>query len=260
MLTYHMPSNVLKLSINTRGRDFIVGDIHGMFDLLDRALSQANFDTTVDRLISVGDLVNKGPHSERCLDFLEKPWFYAVRGNHEDYVIKDTKNGLPDDTPSNQKAYKRLKWIFNMSAANREKMLAAFENLPIAIELETKEGTFGIVHADVPHRMSWDVFKKKLTENDDATIRTALLSRNRVNNNDEKGIKGVARVFFGHTAQTDGIKKLGNCYFIDTGAVYRKPEDTNTFFGLTLLEPTASTAEILRHRPESPHHIAVIRA
>lgn len=38
-----MPA-VLKLPKNTEGRDFVVGDIHGAYDLLDQALEEVKFD------------------------------------------------------------------------------------------------------------------------------------------------------------------------------------------------------------------------
>ncbi len=60
-----------------------MGDLHGCYDLLERLLEQVSFDTSCDRLFSVGDLIDRGPDSMRCLQLLAEPWFYAVQGNHE---------------------------------------------------------------------------------------------------------------------------------------------------------------------------------
>jgi serine/threonine protein phosphatase 1 len=60
-----------------------VGDIHGHFQRLQQCLEAVGFDPAVDRLFSVGDLVDRGPHSEAALDWLAQPWFHAVQGNHE---------------------------------------------------------------------------------------------------------------------------------------------------------------------------------
>jgi len=68
---------------NTQGRDFAVGDIHGHFTRLQAALEAVDFAPEVDRLFSVGDVVDRGPESERVLDWLAQPWFFAVQGNHE---------------------------------------------------------------------------------------------------------------------------------------------------------------------------------
>ena len=58
----------LTVGINQAGRDLVVGDVHGCFRTLARALSQLEFDPSCDRLFGVGDLVDRGPHSEGRLD------------------------------------------------------------------------------------------------------------------------------------------------------------------------------------------------
>jgi len=45
---------------NTEGQDFFVGDIHGMYNLLMSQLNLLGFDRNVDRLFSVGDIVDRG--------------------------------------------------------------------------------------------------------------------------------------------------------------------------------------------------------
>src|ERR1700744_3027378 len=64
---------------NTRGRDFAVGDIHACVSALLRALIEISFDPAVDRLFSVGDLVDRGREPERVFELLGRPWFHAVR-------------------------------------------------------------------------------------------------------------------------------------------------------------------------------------
>ena len=39
---------------NLSGRDFVCGDIHGCFDLVESFLNKIGFDKTKDRLFSVG--------------------------------------------------------------------------------------------------------------------------------------------------------------------------------------------------------------
>jgi serine/threonine protein phosphatase 1 len=78
---------VLRFPLNDQGRDFVVGDIHGMFQHLTQLLDKIGFDEEHDRLFSVGDLVDRGPESKRALEWLDKPWFYACRGNHEQFAI-----------------------------------------------------------------------------------------------------------------------------------------------------------------------------
>lgn len=62
-----------RFALNTRGRDFAVGDIHGAFEALQHALEAIGFDTEIDRLFCVGDLVDLGPESHQVLAWLGKP-------------------------------------------------------------------------------------------------------------------------------------------------------------------------------------------
>jgi len=48
---------------NNEGRDFVIGDLHGCYDELKDKLLDVNFNEEVDRVFSVGDLVDRGPES-----------------------------------------------------------------------------------------------------------------------------------------------------------------------------------------------------
>ena len=71
-------------TINTKGTDYVVGDIHGHFTLLQNTLKELGFSEEKDRLFSVGDLVDRGEESHLALEWLDKPWFYPVRLTCED--------------------------------------------------------------------------------------------------------------------------------------------------------------------------------
>jgi serine/threonine protein phosphatase 1 len=73
----------VRLARNVRGRDLVVGDLHGHRSLLERELDRLGFDPARDRVLSVGDLVDRGPESIGTLLLIEEPWFHAVLGNHE---------------------------------------------------------------------------------------------------------------------------------------------------------------------------------
>lgn len=63
-------------------RLIVIGDIHGCYDelvaLLDRVRPAAK-----DTVVSVGDVVTKGPAAARCLDLWRQRGYLAVRGNNE---------------------------------------------------------------------------------------------------------------------------------------------------------------------------------
>ena len=66
----HAPIKRLGLDLFDKGRVFVVGDVHGCLDLLMRGLDQINFNTSRDTLLSVGDLIDRGPRSFDALRLL----------------------------------------------------------------------------------------------------------------------------------------------------------------------------------------------
>lgn len=80
-------ARITHLPTNSRGRDLIVGDLHGHRRTLDHALRALAFNPATDRLLAVGDLIDRGPDSPGCLSLLAEPWFHAVKGNHEDLML-----------------------------------------------------------------------------------------------------------------------------------------------------------------------------
>lgn len=87
-----------KFQMNAAGRDLIVGDVHGHFTKLQAALDAVGFNPAEDRLFSVGDLVDRGPECDQALEWLAKPWFHAVSGNHEDMAIRWPKGFMDAGT------------------------------------------------------------------------------------------------------------------------------------------------------------------
>jgi len=70
---------------------YVVGDVHGCYDSLIELLELVNFNVDRDMLISVGDLVDKGPKTKEVLDFFMKYGYPVVRGNHEDKIARLAK-------------------------------------------------------------------------------------------------------------------------------------------------------------------------
>lgn len=70
-------------------RYLIVGDIHGCLDELLQLLDEREFDLINDVLISIGDVVDRGPKSREALEFCKSlPNFYGIMGNHDDKCIR----------------------------------------------------------------------------------------------------------------------------------------------------------------------------
>lgn len=206
-------SRIKRFAANTAGRDFAVGDIHGHFTRIQAALEGIGFDPAVDRLFSVGDLVDRGPESRDALDWLAKPWFHAVCGNHDDYVIHfDTCD--VDSWICNGGS-----WFTGLSPFEQIAFAVRFAELPIAIEIDTPGGLVGIVHADCPVP-SWDQLRSELESPENNTrlqlvLHSCMWSRTRIQDGDTGGVEGLRALVVGHTPLRFAAV-LGNVYHIDT--------------------------------------------
>lgn len=67
---------------------YIVGDLHGCYSLLMQELKKIDFDFENDLVICTGDLVDRGVENLECISLLDQPWFFTVRGNHEEMCIR----------------------------------------------------------------------------------------------------------------------------------------------------------------------------
>lgn len=201
-----------------KGRDIVMADPHAMAHLVREGLEQIEFDPEVDRLFLLGDLVDRGPYSDEMLELLNEPWCFSVRGNHEDAFLQCYQGGRVDPAALQfHVEHNGGGWWLELTEERRQAHLAAYARMPLVIEVETARGLVGMVHAEVPRGMDWDTFKANLEAGDPRTIQSALWGRSRVKNNDHRGVKGIDRLFSGHTIMNRACR-LGNCYFMDTGA------------------------------------------
>src|SRR5439155_23975693 len=79
-----VPVTDITPAVGTR-RHLIVGDVHGCLDELLELLARVGFDPAADVLVSVGDVVDRGPKVRETVEYLfGLPSFHMVLGNHED--------------------------------------------------------------------------------------------------------------------------------------------------------------------------------
>lgn len=210
---------VKRLPLNELGRDFVVGDLHGAYESLDRAMCAAQFDPTVDRLLSVGDLIDRGADSARALEYLRQPYFHFICGNH-DYAFLRMK---PQDVALMARInFNQLGWAAGLSQRAIGELQVAMSACSLVMEVETRTGVLGLVHADVPAGMSWPEFVDSLEANNLHTLAVAMEGRLRAMDVDAAGVAGIDRVIVGHTPMYGGPVRRGNVWMIDTGAIYRQ--------------------------------------
>lgn len=201
---------------NIKGRDFVVGDIHGCFAEVAQQLNHLAFNgENGDRLFSVGDLIDRGQNSDHALSWINMPWFHAVRGNHEDMAI-----GVFDKTwDAGNYSANGGAWFLDLAPDIRAEYIDAFKSLPIAIEVATENGLVGIVHADCPTDQWSDMHTGLETSGQNNFEMMCLWNRSRYMQKRSEIVSGVHEVIVGHAPVTEQTR-LGNVRYIDTGAVY----------------------------------------
>lgn len=197
---------------NKLGKDYVVGDIHGCFSKLQDELDEIGFDESKDRLFSVGDLVDRGTESEDAINWLAKPWFHAVRGNHEQMSIDLQSFG--EDTYSR---YNGMGWILDMPKSHQKLYAEAFAELPFAIEIIVGDKTYGIIHAEVPTN-DWKDLPEVLEKSGYQNV--AMWNRDRISRGDKSFVNNVELVYVGHTPLKE-VTPMGNVLYIDTGACFK---------------------------------------
>lgn len=215
-----LPEVVVKrLPRNEKGRDFIVGDIHGAYDAVIEGMRKASFNPERDRLISVGDLIDRGRGSSRVVGFLAQPYVHAVRGNHDhEFARLSTEEVRVLATVPRL----RMGWAATMSDAALLEIRDALARLPLAMEIETPRGLVGVVHAQPMSGRSWQQFVAALESGDEYAIECALEKREWLRSGSPEVVVGVGRVYVGHTTQESGPRMFGNVVALDTGAVLRE--------------------------------------
>lgn len=186
-------------------RTIVVGDIHGCYDELMKLVKKVKLKKS-DRVVSVGDLVSKGPKVREVLDlFMTDERFSTVIGNH-DLLLRRFWNGEDIELKqAHKETHKNLR-------RKRDKYLHYLNSLPFIIDL----GTHLVVHAGL--RPNVELHSQT----------TGDLTRIRVLGPDRESEEGTPwyhvysgekTVIFGHWPAAEprrGPKAIG----LDTGCVY----------------------------------------
>lgn len=206
-------NGVRRVAANPTGRDLAVGDVHGHFIRLQQALDAVDFNPEVDRLFSVGDLVDRGPYSEQALAWLDQPWFHAVQGNHEALAIAHVRGQWLD-----HELYRASGggWFLDLDEQRQVQFAEAFERMPLALQLDTPSGAVGLLHADCPFG-HWQQLCEHLKQPPAPEVQEVCQwSRRRLQQDDARGVDGLRALVVGHTPLRE-VRLLGNVWHLDTG-------------------------------------------
>ena len=220
-----MSHAILFFDANRHGRDFVVGDIHGCFYMLDALLERLGFDRACDRLFSVGDLIDRGPDSERAAEYIDAPWFHAIRGNHEQMLLDAV------DAGGQARALWHMNggdWFEALDLPAADALTARIRTLPLAASVESIDGkAAALVHANVVAD-SWAGTRASLAHepDDPGQLSTLLWDRTRAHALERAlasgvvngiAVEGVDVIYFGHTPMREATS-CANTRWLDTGA------------------------------------------
>ncbi len=226
---------VLRLAANTCGRDFVIGDIHGCMDAIIDTMSAVRFDMLRDRLFACGDLVDRGEDNEDVAALIDEPWFFSVRGNHDQAAIDlyrsmqgstEPPQGQPQIAPHADNQW--LRELIAGRPGQAHGVVARLARLPLAISIMGRHVHTGIVHADMPRQFSWHAGLRSLACRDPKWASYVMWARPAFEQSGEvSAVAGVDRIYVGHTPLVRP-RQLGNVWYIDGGGVYKATRERHS--------------------------------
>ncbi|HEB51713.1 MAG TPA: hypothetical protein ENI87_00510 [bacterium] len=182
-------------------RRIFVGDIQGCREQLTELLAAVGFARGRDRLLPVGDLVNKGPDSEGVLELLMEIGAEPVLGNHDLRWIEKGRGSA-----------RTTAWL------SEQPIVRVFDDLIV-------------VHAGL--HPAWDESRLSALSEDDVDYAVTVRYCDAVGHRPQQDwpppgppfrpwddfYRGNKRVVFGHWARR-GLVERPQCIGLDTGCVY----------------------------------------
>ena len=185
---------------------FVVSDIHGRVDLLQKCITAIESYSDSGKVIFTGDYIDRGPNSKEVLDLLitgptKEGWTWEfIRGNHEDLLL-DAFKGINQEL-----------WIMNGGNATLDSY---------------GDGNFDLIPFEwlenLP-RLLWDDLRVYVHAGVDETVPLEEQDPNvtqwaRYRKGDNIGYNG-RHVVHGHTPQKHGPELYEKRTNLDTGGVF----------------------------------------
>ena len=210
---------------NLKGIDYVVGDLHGCLDEFDLLLQHIGFNFNIDRMFSVGDLVDRGPHSLKCAKLIRESWFHSVRGNHEQLMIDSLLgeysqyNGTYNNWLINGGQWSLLEDELDLKEVSKE-----LDELPLVIVIDKNGKRINIAHAELYRNKNRDFVTDADIDNwnfDHINENNIIWGRGLIGSKafNKEINPSLSTTFVGHTPVEEEIDLL-NHRFIDLGACF----------------------------------------
>ncbi len=196
-------------------RKFVIGDIHSHYNEMMELFEMVQFDFENDSLISLGDLVDRGP---KPIEVIEKLMtiknFIHILGNHDEWCYQFLSNDEPPDYWEIQGGLTTLE-AYSKHPEYKEKHRTFFEKAKLYhIDDENRLFVHGGFNPKVPFQEQRD--KKDVLIWDRSLIRTAQKYEKK-----NKTIQDFSEIFIGHTPTqliSENLpQKFSNLWMLDTG-------------------------------------------
>ena len=229
---------IVSLLPDTAGRDFILGDLHGRWTMLEALLSHVHFEPQRDRLIVTGDLFDRGDSPLECLHLLNQPWFFSVRGNHEQNLINwHRASHSAKMSKKEQIIADGGGWFFALAEDERAALCKKIENLPMVILVSAGERRLAVLHAEIPENMHhFDEFLQALWQQHPAAHHSCLVGRRRRRLTVSTPVADIDLVICDHTPVEPSRCLRENTLNLDFGLPPRHPQS-----GLGLFDTASGT-------------------
>lgn len=195
------------MSQKNNQRIIFIGDVHGCFEELKLLLKKVKFQEGEDRLIFLGDLINKGPYSKEVVEFVRSGKHECLMGNHELGFLRSL-----EDEAFFKKGFKKF---YEDLGKERDEVIEWINNLPLYIE----EDDFLCVHGGLVPGIPLNKQKPRVM----TRIRTWGGDEDELNDPDNPPwhslYHGKKTVIYGHWAM-QGYHKTKNTICLDSGCVW----------------------------------------
>lgn len=208
---------VLENDVIQGRRVLIIGDVHGCLEELKELLEEAKSRCANHEILPVfvGDLLSKGPYPLETMAGLHDIQHFAVRGNHDEAVLKQA---LLYKQSENYKFPPKYEWVQKLS----DRDIAYLRELPYTIAIPSLNVV--IVHAGLipgtalaEQNLTNMIIMRNIRKSDDGTFTAAELA------NEGKAWasfwSGPDHVYFGHDAVRQ-LQEHAHATGLDTGCVY----------------------------------------
>ena len=146
-------------------RVIAIGDIHGMYEKLTALMEKIGFDPEEDMLVFLGDYIDRGPDSVKCLQYVydlqrrNPDSVICLMGNHEvmlsSYLIEkrsiyNTLIGDYSESWLENGGFQTLQQLKETDAKKREELLAWVTDLPVKYQYQEFFFCHAGIDPDVP--------------------------------------------------------------------------------------------------------------